>query len=49
MSNKQRKSAKIAARGEKEQQHGSTVVKWIFGALLLLAIGFVCYTMWLTT
>ena len=49
MSNKQKRNAKVAAREKREEQQGSSVVKWIFGVLVLLAIGFACYSVWLAS
>lgn len=47
--NKQEKhlNAKQRAYEKKQAQQGEKVVKWIFGVLILAALGYMAFTLWL--
>ena len=40
-------NAKQRAYEKKQAQQGAKVVKWIFGVLILAALGYMAFTLWL--
>lgn len=47
MTNKRRASRRAAYQAKQEKE-GKTVVKWIFGVLVALAICFIAYSVYIT-
>ena len=48
MAKKEKKlNAKQKAFAKKQEQEGHKVINWIFGVLILAALGYMAFTLWL--
>jgi hypothetical protein len=42
-------NSKQVAYQKKQERQGETVIKWIIGVLILLAVVYACYSIWLVS